>query len=272
MTAYNTCDKLQRSGCMSRSVFIERMSMMENFLEKQYSVTSSLCDAQGLLGIRNIFDIYMDMAAENAAQQRLGLYDMRDKGCYWVAVRTRVRLYKRPAMGESFTAMTWPGKPSLAKSDRFYRLTQGQLLLAEGRTEWAAQDMETGRIRRTDSYDYPTELVHREETVCSEPFLRFHDLPLTENTLVKAYTVCSMDIDLGQHMNNVAYIRMLLGTFTVAELAALDVQEVEISYRRGCFEGEQLSIYRTKEDNTWRFQVQKPNGETAVHAHMILRS
>jgi acyl-ACP thioesterase len=245
---------------------------MENYLEKQYSVTSSLCDAQGLLGLRNIFDICMDMAAENAAQQKLGLYDMRAQRCYWVAVRTRVRLYKRPTMGEHFTAMTWPGKPALAKGDRFYRLTQGDALLAEGRTEWAAQDMDTGRIRRTDSYNYPPELIHRAETVCAEPFVRFHDLPLTEKTLVKTYTVGSMDIDLGQHMNNVAYIRMLLGTFTVAELAAMDVQEVEISYRRGCFEGEELSIYRVLEDNVWRFQVQKPNGETAVHAKFILNA
>jgi acyl-CoA thioesterase FadM len=245
---------------------------MENFLEKQYSVTSSQCDAQGLLGIRNIFDIYMDMAAENAAQQRMGLYDMRAQGCYWVAVRTRVRLYKRPSMGESFTAVTWPGVPTRAKGDRFYRLTQGDMLLAEGRTEWAAQDIETGHIRPTDSYDYPQELHHRPETVCAEPFLRFRDILLTPETLVKTYTVGSMDIDFGQHMNNVAYIRMLLGTFSVAELGAMDVQEVEISYRRGCFEGEELAVHRIMEDNAWRFQVQKPNGETAVHARLLLKT
>jgi acyl-ACP thioesterase len=108
--------------------------------------------------------------------------------------------------------------------------------------------------------------------VCAEPFQRFRDISLTPDTLVNTYTVGSMDIDMGQHMNNVAYIRMLLGTFSVAELEAMDMQEVEISYRRGCFEGEELAIHRIMEDNAWRFQVQKPNGETAVHARLLLKT
>ena len=244
---------------------------MENFLAKDYTVSSSLCDAQGKLGIRNIFDICMDLAAYHALALGVGYYEMLERRCYWVAVRTRVRLYERPILGASFKAETWPGKPSLAKADRFYRLTRGDTVFTEGRTEWAAQDIDTGMIRRTDSYGFPTHLAFREEKLCAEPFVRFKITQSAPEELAQVYTVGSMDIDVGQHMNNVAYIRMLLGTFTTAELAAMDISEVEVSYRSACFEGEELSIYRQKEENAWRFQVEKPDGSVAVHALITLR-
>lgn len=244
---------------------------MDNFLVKDYIVSSSLCDAQGKLGIRNIFDICMDMAAEHAVALGVGYYEMLERRCYWVAVRTRVRLHERPPLGENVTVETWPGKPSLAKADRFYRLMRGDKLFAEGRTEWAAQDIDTGMIRRTDSYGYPVDLTHREEKLCAEPFTRFKIAQPAPEELAQVYTVGSMDIDVGRHMNNVAYIRMLLGTFTTAEQEEMDIAEVEISYRNACFEGEKLSIYRQKEGNIWRFQVEKQEGGVAVHAAIKLR-
>ena len=169
-------------------------------------------------------------------------------------------------MGSAFSAETWPGKPGLAKCDRFYRLFAGERLLAEGRTEWAVQDLETGMVRRTDSFGYPLTLPYRPDRVCDGAFTRFRDADITSMEPVRIYAVDPMDIDTGHHMNNTAYIRMLLGTFSTAELNAMQVSEIEISYRRGCFEGEILSIYRRRENGVWSFDVKKPDGETAVHA------
>ena len=153
---------------------------MDNIWKKDYLILTSLCDAEGKLGIRSIFDIYMDMAAVHAAHLGVRYYDMLEKRCYWVAVRTRVRFTSRPRLGDTITAVTWPGKPGLAKSDRFYQLlTPEGRLLSEGRTEWAAQDIGTGAIRRTDSYGYPMGLQHREERVCKEPFTRFRDMDIS---------------------------------------------------------------------------------------------
>ena len=100
---------------------------MDNRLRKDYTVLTSSCDAEGLLGLRNIFDICMDLAAEHAAELGVGYYDMLDKRCFWVAVRTRVRIYERPKLGSHITTETWPGKPGRAKSDRYYRLSAEEL-------------------------------------------------------------------------------------------------------------------------------------------------
>ena len=244
---------------------------MENRREKEYTILTSLCDAQGKLSVPGVFDVFMDMAADHAARLGVGYHDMLDRRCYWVAVRTRVRVTRFPRLGEVMSAETWPGKPGLAKSDRYYRLRAGEELLAEGRTEWGVQDIDTGAVRRMDSVGFPMELPLWEERVCAEPFTRFKDSDFADITDVRPYTVSSMDIDVGRHMNNVAYIRMLMGTFTTEEQEAMDVSEVEISYRRACFEGEELRIVRRRTESGWQFQVRRPDGETAVHAAMILR-
>lgn len=244
---------------------------LQNTWKKEYEILTSFCDASGRMGIRSIFDVFMDMASAHAAHLGVSYYDMRKQGCFWVAVRTRVRVTGLPRLGDTIMAVTWPGKPSLAKSDRFYRLERDGETLIEGRTEWAVQDIETGAVRRTDSFGYPLTMTPREERVCAEPFTRFRNMELSPEYLVRKYVVESMDIDVGRHMNNVAYIRMLLTTFSTPELEEMDISEAEISYRQGCYEGEELSIYRHREEDGWFFQVQKENGETAIHARLRFR-
>lgn len=239
---------------------------MKSIWQEEHEIRSSLCDAEGRLGIPNTFDLFMDLASVHAAHLGVSYYDMLKRRCYWVAVRTRVRFYDRPRLGETVTAETWPGKPGLAKSDRYCRLLCGSKAAAEGRTEWAAQDIESGAVRRTDSFGFPIDLDFCPERVCAEPFTRFKDFDEGAAEQVRIYTVDAMDIDMGKHMNNVAYIRMLLGAFTTEELETMRISEVEISYRRACFEGEALKVYRRFEDGAWRFQVVRPDGETAIHA------
>ena len=255
---------IARPGSLSgRAPYCETM---KNHLLKEYTVQTSRCDAEGLLGIRNIFDICMDLASEHAGELGVGYYDMLERHAFWVAVRTRIRIYERPRLGDGFSAVTWPGKPGLAKCDRFYRLFRGDCILAEGRTEWAGQDTDTGAVRRSNSFGYPMDLEPLPEIVCAEPFTRFRDADVSGMEPARRYVVDPMDVDVGKHMNNVAYVRMLLGTFSTKEQAAMDVREMEVSYRRACFEGEELFIYRWREEDAWRFEVRRPDGEPAVHA------
>lgn len=239
---------------------------MENTWREEREIYSSFCDAEGCLGVRNTFDLFMDIASVHAAHLGVGYYDMMDRRCYWVAVRTRVRFRDRPRLGETIRLETWPVKPGLAKSERCYRLYCGGDIAAEGRTEWAVQDVDTGAVRRMDSVGFPMELDFRSDRACPEPFTRFRDVDTGDVAPERIFTVDSMDIDMGRHMNNVAYIRMLLGTFSTEEQNKMDISEVEISYRRACFEAEELRIYRRRQDDGWMFQVCRPDGETAIHA------
>lgn len=202
---------------------------MQNYLEKDFTVLPSGADPQGRMSVAALFDRFMDLASEHGKRLGVGFSDMAEHRAFWVAVRTRVRLYDLPELMETVHAKTWPVLSGRVKCDRCYRLTRNGETVAEGRTEWAGQNMDTGRPMKIDDFGYPAQMEHLTEKVCDGPFTRFREQPLEENFLT-AYTVGSRDIDIGQHMNNVAYVRALLGTFSVAELAGMDIEEVEIYY------------------------------------------
>ncbi len=241
---------------------------MQNYLEKEEVLLTSKLDFRGKLSVAGLFDLFMDLAAEHAEYIDVGYENMLAHRAFWLAVRTRVRIYRVPGLQDRVRVKTWPGKPGAVKCDRFYTLTMGGEVLAEGRTEWVAQDIDTGRVLKNEAYGYPVEMAPLPDRVCDGPFTRFKE-KAEEKNLLTAYTVGTRDLDTGRHMNNVAYVRMLMGTFTVAELEELDVAEAEIAYSAACREGETLSVYRRRDDEGFHFLVRKPDGVTAVQ--MVLR-
>ena len=241
---------------------------MQNYLEKEEVLLTSKLDYAGKLKLAGLFDLFMDLAAEQAAYMNVGYEQMLEYRAFWLAVRTRVRLYRTPGLQDRVKVKTWPGKPGLVKCDRFYTLTMDGETLAEGRTEWVAQNIDDGRMLKTSEFCYPLDMEPLPERVCDGAFTRFKEKPEPAN-LCAHYTVGSRDIDTGRHMNNVAYVRMLMNTFSVAQLEAMDIAEAEISYSAACREGEELAIYRRKDEEGWHMLVQKPDGTTA--AQMVLR-
>jgi len=71
----------------------------------------------------------------------------------WVVVRHEID-YKAPAFdGERLVARTWVGEPTGATWERFIEIrhSEGDRLLARGRSVYAALDRITGRPRRVDA-------------------------------------------------------------------------------------------------------------------------
>ena len=94
---------------------------------------------------------------------------------------------------------------------------------------------------------------------------RFRDDLLPEE-LVQRHTVRSTDIDMGRHMNNVAYVRLLLDCFPASVLADGKIGSMEVHYAAPCLEGEELSVLCRREGSICRMAVRKPDGKTAVLA------
>ena len=66
---------------------------------------------------------------------------------------------------------------------------------------------------------FPADFPFSDRTGITDHPTRFAD-DLTQAELVRGYTVRPTDIDFGRHMNNVAYVRVLLDCFSAAELAS----------------------------------------------------
>ncbi len=240
---------------------------MENRLDKQMKVQLSMCDNTSKMGILGLFYLVMDLATEHGDAIDLGMDKLAEKGLFWVASKTKIKINKMPRMLENITASTWPQDPGRIRCNRFYSVKNGTEMLAEGKTEWAIVEKETGKPHRLADV-YPECMEYCPEIVCEEPFAKLStDFEGCED--VALYRVKSADIDVSQHMNNVAYIRCALSAFTVKEIEYMNITEVEAVYRIQCFEGEKLTLRMRKEEKAVDIGIIKEDRKTAAVVRFV---
>lgn len=235
---------------------------MNNKLVKQYLVTASACDNTNHMSIQAIFTLFMDLAAEHGSELGLGMYDLAEKGLIWLTTKTKIHFFERPGMLDTVTAATWPEEPELIRCNRDYKLTDGDRILAVGKTEWAMYELASGRLVKTTGA-YPAGLDHWPEKVCEEPFSRPKDDFATCEEIA-THVVHSTDIDVSQHMNNVAYVRVMLSAFSCRELEQMNISEAEVFFRAQCYEGEKLSLRIKRQDDRFEIGILKENEKTAA--------
>lgn len=234
---------------------------------KEITIATSMCDAAGKLGLWNAFSLFQDAASEHAELLGVGYQDMTARKSFWMTVRSRVRFYSRPDIMTRAQITTWPAAPGSTRCDRFYRMHKNGEALVEGRTEWCVYDLEKGSVKNTSEAGFLDGIEYLNEKALDAPYARFkHNFADGDRACI--HRVSTTDIDVGRHMNNVAYLRALLNSFPVAELESMNVSEMEIMYLMPCFEGDELSIMRRKTDFGYEFGVRRPDGRYAALALM----
>ena len=117
----------------------------------------------------------------------------------------------------------------------------GDEILAYGRSVWAVISRDTGKLVHMDGL-YP-DLDFNEAPPDDRPFIRLAK-KFEDAEEIGTYTIRSIDIDLGGHMNNVNYVRAMLGCFTADQMKEMDISEVEVNFISQSFEGEMLRYVR----------------------------
>lgn len=235
---------------------------MEAYYQQDMYIPISLCDREGKLSLAGTFALFMDLAAVHAELLGLGARDMQARGLFWLTVKTKIRFLRRPRLMEKVTASTRPIAPEKVRSIREYRLEQAGALLIEGKTEWAVIDAATGRLRpMTDLFSSDLELAKTPSYPA--PFARVNPDFSGEREL-GSFRVRSVDIDIGRHMNNAAYLQEIFGTMRSEELAGLPQGEIEIVFRTPCFEGEILRVLRRDTEDGCELAALKQDGTPAV--------
>ena len=213
----------------------------------EIQIMPSQTDYVNRLRYHETFNVFMDLANRHAEILGVDQKTFMDRNLFWLTVKTRIRFYRRPQMSERVQGQTWPVKPISLRSDRCYRLLDNDGVIAEGRTEWAVMDMNSGRLANLNEL-FPKELVFNEEQFSIEDFPRI--MPYDDSFVLKdTYKVLSSDIDMGQHMNNVAYVRALMGMFSVEELKDMDIREITVIFKTSAHENDVLSMMYKKDGN-----------------------
>jgi acyl-ACP thioesterase len=233
---------------------------MNAVYESTTLIVPSLADHNGLLSIPGAFRLFQDIASAHSEELRAGYGDLLKRDLFWLTVKTKLVFRERPKMGQAITLRTWPEAPGKLRCCRSYELECGGEVLVTGRTEWAIMNFVQQRLHSPQDI-YPEGFVFREGAAVQESFARIPE-HFDGFEPYATYTVPSTDIDIGNHMNNVAYVTALAGSFSTEEWDRLPKHTVDVLFRASCFEGEALEF--RKKETEGGVQVRLSRGDETV--------
>ena len=216
-------------------------------LIKTERLPASYCGADVKLSVEGAFQIVEDMVTEIMGDQHIdGVTCMREYGGMWVFVRNRIEMPQRLDWMEKYTAASYISSFSKIRLyiDTVLRKEDGSIAV-KSRLELCAVDLETGKIRRSESVGVG------EKTPPEEPMFEIsysREKPV-KGELIDEVTVRSSDIDYCRHTNNISYVRYFMNQFGVDDLTAHPVRDIEVRYAAQTHEGDRLSVFRCSSES-----------------------
>lgn len=177
----------------------------------------------------------------------------------WVFVKNKFQRRAPVKWNENITVESFLTDKTAATVvvDTVVKNSEGETAIA-ARTEVCVIDLDSQRIRRISSVDFPED-VGIYPSPAGFGFTRFPTVGLREE--YKFY-VPSTSIDMCGHVNNVEYLRFILNATSVEKEKTRPVRETEINFVAQAREGEELTVF-SAEDGEGEFYEIK-SGEKVV--------
>lgn len=176
---------------------------------------------------------------------------VKDFGCLWMLVRSRLELQRLPAPQEELTVRTWLRKPTPVTSIRDYAFCADGSVIGRALHYWVLVDVQTRKIVNLRNisvlWELPAMQPERTET------MRRLTIP-SGLADVQQCRIMPSEIDDNGHMNNVAYVRH------AQQFAPDGCTGLEIIYDHECFLGEELRLETVREADAVFVRGEKENG------------
>lgn len=234
-------------------------------------LTPDLCGKQPKMQPPAAFLLFQNAASLHAEAIGNGTAALAERDCYWVATHSKIDFYNDANLLDMLTVSTWvnPAKPNAVRGYRGYDIFVGDKQIAEGLTEWVVLNRETGFVRFSE-FGFPDDFEFQDYVACGGKLCRFRD-EFTDDDEVYTFTVRTSSIDIGRHMNNVAYVRAFLDCFTADEVASMPVKTMEARYITACMEGEELKIFKKRTDTGFVLGARRADGKCAAFLGTTLK-
>ena len=227
-------------------------------------VMPSMCDENSLMSIPAMLDMFQDFAGTHAESVGIGAFELERNGLFWIISKLRLRINSRPLIHEMLEATTWIQPAERVSCERDWALSKDGMQIAYVRSIWAA--LRRDNFRPGHMADFYPDSDFSIAPPDNKPFTRMGKNfdgaePFGE------YTIRSVDIDRGGHMNNVNYVRAMLGCFTCAQLAEMDIKELDMQFILQCYEGETIRfVKRPSEDGLMEVGALNEDGKVCFMA------
>lgn len=230
-------------------------------------ILPSMCDGNSRLSIPAAFDLFQDTATLHADRFDIGPAGMNRRNYFWIISKTMMRFNRLPVMMDHVEARTWIQPADRAKCERDFAVFSEDEPLLMCRSIWAVMSHETGRLVPMAGL-YPGDVEFKEPVPDGMEFKKIGK-DFEGTGIIGEYTIRSADIDLGGHMNNVNYIRAMLGCFSTEEIMSMDIHDIEVQYILQSYEGETLTFRcRTGPDGAREIGAMKNDGKAAFLARL----
>ena len=231
---------------------------------RKFIVQPDHCGRDAAISPVGVFTAFQAISAEHAQLLGIGAGDMAKQNKFWVTVHNRIDFTGRAWLLDELDASTWaePCDPDSLKCFRGYLLKKGEKQIAIGRTQWAIINAQGEAIPFKDS-GFPWDYEYKVMPGITDDPVWFED-DYTESDVCGEFTVRSTDIDFGNHMNNIAYIRKFLDQFPSDKITGKAIKSIEIHYGHPCMEGKTLKVYQKLQDGYSRMCIRNSKGQMAA--------
>lgn len=234
------------------------------------TVTPDMCGREPFMLPTTAFTMFQNAASLHAEDIGNGTAALAAKDLYWVATHTRIDFHAKAQLMDKIDVTTWAtwSKPNAVRGYRGYDIRSSEKLIAEGLTEWVVLNRHAGFVRFSE-FGFPEDFEFCNELPFDGKLSRYRD-EFTDADEVYTFVVRTSSIDIGRHMNNVAYVRAFLDCFGAEELANMPIKSMEVRYVTACMEGEELKIYRKAVDGGYLLGARRADGKCAAFAGITL--
>lgn len=209
------------------------------------------------LSVMGAFRIVEDTVTEMMAALKIdGLTVKKQYNAMWVFTKNRIKLLKPLQWGDNYSVESFITAFSLVKLyiETAIKNHSGEVVVYS-KIELCALDLGTGRIKKTSEVGL-NETFIKEPALMNIEFTKFNDGNLPQ---IECVTVRSTNIDFSHHTNNVEYVRLLLNTYSVAEILNNPIKEIEVCYISQSFENDVLQIFKSTDGNKNILRIEKEN-------------
>ncbi len=171
----------------------------------------------------------------------------KNSNAFWVVTKMKVIPKNKIVNKEKINITTWTHELGTARALRDCVIKCGNSVKAKFTAEWCCLDLETRRIRKMSTINYPN-LDMQKTNNLNLVFTNMRE-NVDNSNFVYTKIIRSTDIDVNNHTNNLRYNYMTMDAFTVEELKQIDIKEYEIYFVNESYENDKIDVYKKKIKN-----------------------
>ena len=214
---------------MSRSVWTE-----------SFRIRTSDADMYGLARLDALFGCFQEAAGHHARNLGVGREHLDAQGCFWVLSRCWMHVRCYPAWGREFVVRTWPqGVRRLFALRHFRLLDPGGEEFGSGISAWVILDAKKHRPVRPGPFLEHIVLPDEPEV---EGNIHEKQSSTSATQELRQVAASYSDLDVNRHVNNAAYVRWILDSFSPEQHAHRQIGSIRIDYLSETLLGETISI------------------------------